>query len=247
MKKILLVFAAVWITVSVHAQVTSDIGIWGGSSVYFGDMDETNPVQPFNPNFGGYFRYNFNARMGLRAMFLTGKFSDEGVIEGVPATFSKNVQDLSLQLEVNYLKYILGGKNTRFTSYVTAGIGVAYFPYEMDPAFIAGFNPDHNKGSAIVKESVITPTFPFGIGFKYTLGQRLGVGIEYQMRKLFSDKLDNLDDPLAYEIINSDGTKDEVKYTDTIHNNDWSGYLGLHLTYKIYIGKKACPAYESKN
>ena len=240
-------FAAVWITVSVHAQVTSDIGIWGGSSVYFGDMDETNPVQPFNPNFGGYFRYNFNARMGLRAMFLTGKFSDEGVIEGVPATFSKNVQDLSLQLEVNYLKYILGGKNTRFTSYVTAGIGVAYFPYEMDPAFIAGFNPDHNKGSAIVKESVITPTFPFGIGFKYTLGQRLGVGIEYQMRKLFSDKLDNLDDPLAYEIINSDGTKDEVKYTDTIHNNDWSGYLGLHLTYKIYIGKKACPAYESKN
>jgi opacity protein-like surface antigen len=198
-------------------------------------------------NFGGYFRYNFNARMGLRAMFLTGKFSDEGVIEDVPATFSKNVQDLSLQLEVNYLKYILGGKNTRFTSYVTAGVGVAYFPYEMDPAIIAGFNPAHNKGSATVKESVITPTFPFGIGFKYTLGQRLGVGIEYQMRKLFSDKLDNLDDPLAYEIVNTDGTKEEITYTDMIHNNDWSGYLGLHVTYKIYIGKKACPAYESKN
>ena len=247
MKKILLVFAAVWITVSGNAQVTADIGIWGGSSTYIGDMDETNPIQPLNLNFGGYFRYNFNARMGFRAMFLTGTFSEEGVIEGVPTTFSKNVQDLSLQLEVNYLKYILGGKNTRFTSYVTAGVGVAYFPYEMDPAFIASFNPDHNKGSAIVKESVITPTFPFGIGFKYTIGQRLGVGIEYQMRKLFSDKLDNLDDPLAYEIINSDGTKEEVKYTDTIHNNDWSGYLGLHLTYKIYIGKKACPAYESKN
>ncbi len=246
MKKILLVFAAVWITVSGHAQVTADIGIWGGGSVYFGDMDETNPLQPINPNFGAYFRYNFNSRVGLRAMFLTGSFSDEGVIEGVPAFFEKNVQDFSLQVEINYLKYILGSKKTPFTSYVTAGIGVAYFPYEMDPAFIASFNPSHNKGSAVVKKSVVTPTVPFGIGFKYTLGQRLGIGIEYQMRKLFSDKLDNLNDPLAYKT-NIAGVEKEIIYTDMIHNNDWSGYVGLHLTYKIYIGKKACPAYESKN
>jgi hypothetical protein len=201
-------------------------------------------------NFGGYFRYNFNARVGLRAMFLTGKFADEGVIEGENWDFNKNVQDLSLQIEVNYLKYILGGKNTRFTSYVTAGIGVAYFPYELDTAGISTikkFNSATNKGKNAINENVVTPTIPFGIGFKYTIGQRLGVGIEYQMRKLFSDKLDNLDDPLAYEITNTDGTKEEVKYTDMIHNNDWSGYLGIHVTYKIYIGKKACPAYDSKN
>jgi len=247
MKKILLVFAAVWITVSGNAQVTADIGIWGGSSVYFGDIDEANPIQPLNLNYGGYFRYNFNARVGLRAMFLSGTFADEGVIEGVETSFTKSVQDFSLQIEINYLKYILGERKTPYSSYVTAGIGVAYFPYDMDPTFIAGFNPQHNKGNAIISESVISTTIPFGIGFKYSIGQRVGVGIEYQMRKLFSDKLDNLDDPLAYEVINTDGSKEEVTYTDMIHNNDWSGYLGIHLTYKIYIGKKACPAYESKN
>jgi len=246
MKKILLVFAAVWITVSGNAQVTADIGIWGGTSVYIGDLDETNPLQPVNPNFGAYFRYNFNSRVGLRAMFLTGSFSDEGVIEGVETSFTKNLQDLSLQIEINYLKYILGAKKTPYTSYVTAGIGVAYFPYEMDPAFIAGFNPAHNKGNAIIDESEIATTIPFGIGFKYTLGQRLGIGIEYQMRKIFSDKLDNLDDPLAYITV-TNGISEEITYTDMIHNNDWSGYLGIHLTYKIYIGKRACPAYESKN
>jgi hypothetical protein len=240
------VFAAVWITVSGNAQVTADIGIWGGTSVYIGDLDETNPLQPLNPNFGAYFRYNFNSRIGLRAMFLTGSFSDEGVIEGVPGTFDKSVQDFSLQIEINYLKYILGAKKTPYTSYVTAGIGVAYFPYEMDPAFIASFNSAHNKGSAIVDESEIATTIPFGIGFKYTLGQRLGIGIEYQMRKMFSDKLDNLDDPLAY-ITTTNGINEEITYTDMTHNNDWSGYLGIHLTYKIYIGKRACPAYESKN
>jgi len=246
MKKILLVFAAVWITVSGNAQVTADIGIWGGTSVYVGDLDETNPLKPLNPNFGAYFRYNFNSRVGLRAMFLTGSFSDDGVIEGVPATFNKRVQDFSLQVEINYLKYILGAKKTPYSSYVTAGIGMAFFPYEMDPAFIASFNPVHNKGNGLIDESEIATTIPFGIGFKYTLGQRIGIGIEYQMRKMFSDKLDNLDDPLAY-ITTTNGTEEEITYTDMMHNNDWSGYFGIHLTYKIYIGKRACAAYESKN
>ncbi len=248
MKKILLVFVAVCITVSGKAQISADIGVWGGTSVYFGDLDETNPLQPLTPNFGGYFRYNFNSRVGLRVMFLTGNISGEGIIESADTSFSKAVQDISVQVEINFLKYILGVEKTPYSAYVTAGIGVAYFPYDMDPNFIASFNPQHNKGSYPVNESVMAPTIPFGIGFKYSLGQKLGIGIEYQMRKMFSDKLDNLDDPLAYVVYNSDASvKDEIKYTDTIHNNDWSGYLGIHLTYKIYMGKKACPAYESKN
>jgi len=242
MKKLVLVFAAVYITVSGFAQKTADIGIWGGTSGVIGDMDETKLFQPFNLNFGGYFRYNFNARVAMRAMILSGKFSSEGTVENEYWAFNKNVQDISLQVEINYLKYILGVKNTPYTSYVTAGLGVAYFPYELDPAKIEIFNPRHNKGRDQVKESVVTTTIPFGIGFKYTLGKRLGMGIEYQMRKLLTDKLDNLDDPLAF----IDNNNKEVIYNDQIHNNDWSAYLGVHVTYKIYIGKKACPAYESK-
>lgn len=242
MKKIVFVFAAVWITTVGSAQITADIGVWGGTSTYYGDLREVSHFQSFHPNFGAYFRYNFNARVGLRAMVLLGTISESGVVEGMPWEFSKNVQDLSVQVEVNYLKYILGERKTPFTSYLTAGFGLEYFPYEMDPALIAAFNPDHNKGSAVTNESVITPTIPFGIGFKYTLGQRLGVGIEYQMRKLFSDKLDDLDDPLAH----IDNLGEEVLYTSMIHNNDWSAYLGVHLTYKIYTGKKACPVYGSK-
>jgi len=246
------VFAAVLIAVSGKAQITADIGVWGGSSVCFGDLRENNVLSPLNLNFGGYFRYNFNSRVALRAQFLTGKFSDEGNIQGVDTAFSKNVQDLSFMVEVNYLKYILGVENAHYSSYVLFGVGVSYFPYQMDPAFIDKFNPNNNKGSNPIDESVMTPTIPFGIGFKYTIGQRLGIGVEYQMRKMFSDKLDNLDDPMAYlGDPDADGNrpeiKPEIKYTDAVHNNDWSGYLGVHITYKIYTGKRACPAYESKN
>ena len=112
-----MVFAAVLIAVSGSAQITADIGVWGGSSMYFGDLRETNRLDPFNLNIGGYFRYNFNARVGLRAQFLTGNFSDSGIIAGEEWEFEKVVQDLSLQVEINFLKYILGVEKTPFVTF----------------------------------------------------------------------------------------------------------------------------------
>ena len=54
--------------------------------------------------------------------------------EDVPWSFEKNVQDFSLQVEINYLKYVLGEKKTPFTPYIMGGIGMMYFPYNLDPA-----------------------------------------------------------------------------------------------------------------
>ena len=251
MKKLILVFAIVLVTLSGHAQKTADIGIWGGTATVWGDMDDNTPFQTFNLNFGAYFRYNFNARVGLRAMFLTGKMSREGLVENADWNFDKNVQDLTVQAEINYLKYVLGAKKMRFSPYVTLGFGISYFAYNFRPEEIYAFNPDYpellyNAGGNLVvnpyEESLVVPTLPLGIGFKFAVGKRLELGIEYQMRKYMSDKLDDLDDPLAF----NNGMEGTVNYTTQNHNNDWSGYLGVHVTYKIYIGKKACPAYESK-
>jgi hypothetical protein len=251
MKRLLLVVAIVLVTLSGHAQKTADIGIWGGTGTVWGDMDDNTPFQTFNLNFGAYFRYNFNARVGLRAMFLTGKVSNQGTVENVAWDFDKMVQDLTVQAEINYLKYVLGAKKMKFSPYVTVGLGVSYFTYNYRPEEIFAFNPAYPEliydggGTLLVnphEESMVVPTIPFGIGVKYTIGQRFGIGVEYQMRKYMSDKLDDLDDPLAYV----NGTGETVTYTSQNHNNDWVGYLGLHLTYKIYIGKKACPAYDSK-
>lgn len=243
MKQIVLVFAAVVLTVSGSAQKTADIGIWGGVTSYWGDVREVPAIQGINPGFGGYFRYNFHKRVGLRLMFLTGKIAADGIAEDVPWAFDKNVQDFSAQVEINYLKYILGNKKTPFTPYIMGGFGVMYFPYKLDPVELLPVNPDHVKGNAEIEESVITPAIPFGFGVKFNIGMRMGVGIEYQLRKIISDKLDNLDDPLAFR--NDD---DElITYTDLIHNNDWPGFLGIHVTYKIYLGQKACPAYDVKH
>lgn len=241
MKRIVLVAAAVLITVSGFAQKTADIGIWGGTSTYIGDIKEITPFQSFNPNFGAFFRYNFNPRVGLRAMFLTGNFKADGLVQNQSWSFDKGVQDLSVQVEINFLKYRVGEKKTPFSPYILGGLGVMYFPYDLDPALIYAINPDQNKGLAVTKESVVALSLPFGFGVKTHIGERFGVGVEYLMRKHFVDKLDNLDDPFAF--INDTG--EEHVYNDFVHNNDWSGYLGVHLTYRIYLGKEACPAYDS--
>lgn len=242
MKIVTLVFATVMITVSGFAQKTADIGIWGGTSTYWGDV-RVPAIQSFNPNFGGLFRYNFNKRVGLRIMFLTGNLSADGTIEDVPWSFKKNAQDITAQVEINYLDYVLGYKKTPFSPYIMGGLGIMSFPYNMDPALISLVNPSHVNGTAVVDESVVALTIPLAFGFKFSIGSRLGLGIEYQLRKLFSDKLDDLDDPLAFR-----NDEDQlITYTDLIHNNDWPGYLGIHVTYKIYLGQKACPAYDSKN
>lgn len=245
MRKIVLVFIAVIFTVSGFAQKSADIGIWGGSSTYFGDIKEAPPVQTFNLNFGALFRYNFNARTAMRAQFLTGKFAANGVVEDVPFDFNKNAQDISFMMEINYLKYILGERKTPFTPYIMGGLGVMYFPYTLDPVKMAQINPDYPVLNTI-EEPVIAATIPFGFGIKMTVGERLGVGAEFQMRKLLNDKFDNLDDPLSFETVNNDGDNETIKYTDILHNNDWPGYLGINVTYKIDLDRKACPAYDRK-
>lgn len=247
MRKIGLVFIAVILTVSGFAQKTADLGIWGGTSTYWGDIKVASPMQAFNMNMGAYFRYNFNARVAIRAMFLSGKFADEGMVENVAFVFDKKVQDLSLMAEVNYLRYVLGDRKTWFTPYIMGGIGMMYYPYEVDGSMRDSINVLNQRhpllsGGSEINEPIMALAIPFGFGVKFTLGERLGIGAEYQMRKIFNDKLDNLDDPLSF--INADG--ETVKYTDFWHNNDWPGYFGIHITYKIFMESKACPAYDRK-
>ncbi|WP_073001395.1 type IX secretion system protein PorG [Mariniphaga anaerophila] len=246
MRKFVLVFIAVIFTVSGFAQKSADIGIWGGSSSYLGDIKQVPPIQTFNLNIGAFFRYNFNARVAARAQFLAGSFAADGFVEDIPFEFKKNAQDVSVMVEINYLKYILSERKTPFTPYILAGLGVMYFPYKFEPAIAATINPDYPLKEG-VEESVIAASIPFGFGIKASIGERLGIGVEYQMRKLLNDKFDNLDDPLSFETINSAGVAETIKYTDFSHNNDWPGYLGMFLTFKINLDPKACPAYDRKH
>jgi len=229
MKQLLVFFLMGFLTVTSLAQSSVDIGIFGGGGTYFGDMTKVDFQKSVNPAYGAFLRYNFNPRYSLRFNLVNGTIGAEGQYDEVNWPFSKNVMDISLLFEFNYLKYIVGDKQTPWSTFLFGGVGVQMYDYEfrhdeliplVDPTY---FNYIHNSGS------VISPTIPFGLGVKYNLSRKWGIGLEGGLRKSLSDKLDDLDDPLSF--INEDGV--QVKYTDQFHNNDWVAYFGIHLVYKI--------------
>ena len=218
MKRLLVIFLIGFLSVKAIGQPSVDIGLFGGTGTYLGDITQVVFQESVNPAYGGFVRFNFNPRYGLRFNVLNGTIGATGIVESEPWTFGKNVLDISLLFEFNYLKYIVGDKATPWSTFLFWGAGVQNYRFDI-------------KG---IEGSEVVPTIPFGLGFKYNLSKRWGIGLEGSMRKTFSDKLDNLDDPYSY--VNGEGKK--ITYTDRWHNNDWTAYVGFHLVYKMIYGNR---------
>jgi opacity protein-like surface antigen len=232
MKQLLVIFLIGFMAIKALAQPSVDIGVFGGAGTYFGDMTKIDLQKSINPAYGGFIRFNFNPRYAIRFNVINGTIGAEGEYDYQPLNpnltdlswnFNKNVLDISLNFEWNYLKYIVGDKETHWSTFIFGGVGMQTFKYNIQTV------------NGIIDGSEISPTIPFGLGVKYTLSKRWGIGLEGGLRKSFSDKLDNLDDPLSY--MNTSVTPNvQVKYTDQLHNNDWTSYMGIHLVYKLIYG-----------
>lgn len=234
MKRLISILTIVLLAFKAISQPSVDIGVFGGAGTYLGDMSTVDLQKSVNPAFGGFIRYNFNPRYGLRFNVQAGTIGAEGQYQLEPWAFSKNVMDISLNFEFNYLKYIVGDRETRWSTFLFGGIGVQMYDYNfrrsemevfVDPSYL---NIPRQTGS------VNTPEIPFGMGFKFNLSRRWGIGLEGGFRKTFADKMDDLDDPLSF--LNDEGF--QVNYTDRYHNNDWTAFAGIHVVYKMIYGVK---------
>lgn len=234
MKRILIVFLIGFMAFKASGQQTVDIGIFGGAGTYFGDMTKIELQKSVNSAYGAFVRYNFNPRYGLRFNVLNGTIGALGEFESKPWDFKKNVWDVSLQFEFNFFKYIVGQKDTPYSTYIFAGVGMHTYDYNLDPRLALLVDPTYDKST--ISSTIYSATLPFGLGFKFNLSKRFGLGIEGGLRKTFSDKLDNLSDPLSYTTTGVDPV--QIHYADQYHNNDWTAYAGIHLVYKLIYGAK---------
>ena len=244
MKQLFVIFLIGFLTIKALAQPSVDIGVFGGAGTYFGDMTKIDFQKSINPAYGGFVRYNFNPRYALRLNVINGtivaieKFdvlASNADTNYKPWEFSKNVLDISLNFEWNYLKYIVGDKETPWSTFIYGGVGMQIYKYDKDSLALVPRIVDLTYfDNADKSGSVLAPTISFGLGFKYNLSKRWGIGFEGGLRKSLSDKLDNLDDPLSY--VNADNI--QIKYTDQLHNNDWTAYMGIHLVYKLIYGNQ---------
>lgn len=196
-----------------HAQedYRFDIGAGIGMTGYLGDANTANLWR--NPGFDGelLFRYIVNPRWGLKTNFYVGTLrgNTEQMTNVMPGgenyKFSTTVFELGELAEFNFFNYGIGEtyrKLKRFTPYIAAGLGFNYWSVQGTSGF--AFN------------------IPMGLGVKYKVSERVNLGLEFLMKKVFTDKLDGpqLDDP--YQIKSS-----------FIKNTDWYSTLTFTVTYEF--------------
>jgi len=204
----------------VFGQRNANIGIIGGISYYMGDI---NPSRHFyNPSYalGGIYRININPRYAVRGNVyyttLSGSDTDFPALKHPdrpyePAAFSTSLLDMNLQGEFNFLPFTPNVGRFNYTPYVSCGIG-----------FSMAMSSDAGAAHHF--------TFPFGIGAKLNITDKISTGLEWSFRKSFTDMIDGIENPTGIQ--------------SSIHNNDWYSYLGIFITYKFFNFATQCPAYE---
>lgn len=188
-----------------------DFGAGVGMTGYLGDANTANLYQ--NPGWDAelFLRYIINPRLGLKTNFYTGGLSGNSeqmanaFPDGKNFKFSTTFFELGELFEFNFFEFGIGEtyrKLKRWTPYITAGVSATL--WTVDKSVYAGF------------------TIPLGIGFKFKASKRLNFGLEFLMKKVFSDRLDgvNLEDPYT---IKSSFAK----------NTDWYSTLTLTVSYEF--------------
>jgi Domain of unknown function (DUF6089) len=188
----------------VAAQV-SEIGLTAGAAYYIGDLNPTRhyPVGT-QPAVGFFYRYNFNQHYAFRLQGLYTHLqafdsdSNDSLQLLRNLGFRTVLFEVAATFEINFLKYRGLGKDTKnWTPYMF--FGLAYFHmnpqnklndtwYDLQPLGTEG--QGSTVGGAPYNLDVIS--IPFGFGFKFALTDKWDLGLEWGLRRTYTDHLDDV-------------------------------------------------------
>lgn len=188
-----------------------DMGVGLGMTGYLGDANNSNLWHAPSWDAEVLFRYILNPRFNFKTNFYIGALRgdsadmDNVLPDNQNFKFSTTFYELGEMVEFHFFNYGMGEtyrKLKRWTPYITAGAGVT------------AWSVDGKMGAAF--------TIPLGIGFKYKPALRWNIGLEFLMKKTFTDRIDgaSLADPL--------GIKSEF-----MKNTDWYSTLTLTISYEF--------------
>ena len=188
-----------------------DIGAGVGMTGYLGDANTSNLLKDPGWNAELLFRYILNPRWAFKTNFHTGSFRGNSADMtnvfpgGNTFKFNSTFYEIGEMVEFNFFNYGLGKKYQnlkRLSPYIAAGIGVSLFTTSGNSCF--------------------TFNIPIGIGLKYKVNKRLNLGLEFIMKKTFSDKIDGTDLSDPYQIKHA-----------FIKNTDWYSTLSFTISYEF--------------
>lgn len=177
------------------------IGIAGGLANYNGDLlDKLYPDRITNGFIGGTVHYELFDRLLLRGAYIFARVNGSDTHSEKQNLRLRNLQFESAVSEFSVAGeyYIFNLDETRFSPYAFAGLAVFHFdPYTYDSTGKKYFlKPLSTEGQGIYPEkknySHWQPAIPFGGGIRIAITENLRLGIEFGLRKLFTDYLDDV-------------------------------------------------------
>jgi hypothetical protein len=200
-----------------------EVGFGIGAAHYFGDLNTRANIN--RPKFAAtaFFRKNFGNYIALR---LSGSYARVGYSDVYNKrneymrrrnlSFNSNIWELALQGDFNFYKFLPYSEETRFTPYVTLGVGLfTYDPF----AYLGGQKyylrtlGTEGQGSELYPDrkpySTMAFSVPFGVGIKYNLNGRINIGFEIVHRFTSTDYLDDVSTTYVEPAVfppNPDGT-----------------------------------------
>jgi len=224
MRKLILFLSVVtlpFLGISQHLEV----GLMGGIANYIGDVSHQNMYLPeTHPAFGLFFRYNANRYLAAKISVAHGNisgsdtYSNDPDLENRNLSFRSPVTEFGITGEINILGYEPYGLKKIFSPYIFIGISGFHFDpsakydnrwVKLQPlgtegqGFIQGRDDKYNKLSFAI---------PFGLGGKFAITDKINVGVEFGLRKTFTDYLDDVSTSYISETdIMASGLPDDKK------------------------------------
>lgn len=261
--KILLAIS-ILIPVLLQAQLStnrskSELGILVGGSSYIGELNQFRPFYNTQLAAGIIYRYNVHSRMCIRGNFTYGKLkasdadASQDVLVNRNLSFESTIFELAGGVEFNYFPFQIGHDHYKGTGYILAEIGL----FRMNP--MTEYNGNmielqplgtEGQGSSLSNKSnysLTQLTIPLGVGFKFSLGERCALNLEYGIRKTFTDYIDDVgsntfvdpeqlaeeNGPIAADLSNRNLNGSRFGKRGTSFNKDWYSFFGAMITFRL--------------
>lgn len=230
MKKTFSLLLTLFLTLSMNAQYSWELGLTTGLASYQGDFT-TTPVPGFNNSsfglgvMGKYvFNYKWSVRPGVYFSSLKGDDFSSGDAwrENIRrASFSTGLTEISFIAEFEPFgeERYLGGRGFRklISPYFFAGLGLAIIKPEPDFSMTSGSSSFLMKVGLDEDASKLKSHFvlPLGAGVKFDLSEGWYISLEMGARATFTDYLDGL----------SEAGNPEA--------NDWYYFTGITVLHRL--------------
>ncbi len=178
-------------------------GLTLSSANYVGDLEEKFNPSESKISYGLFYRKHFSRRLAVRAsltsMSVSGRDSDRKKSDPLQArnlSFRSDIVEASAVGEFNLLKFdIMNGQTS--APFVFAGVSAFHFNPQADyKGRFFDLQPLGTEGQTMAgggkKYKRMAFAVPVGAGFRFAVGKRAVVGLEFSYRKTFTDYLDDV-------------------------------------------------------